>query len=67
MDPKFWGMLAVVFIFFLVVVLVLFKASTTITQGAVELRTDLERIQAPIYSPLGVGVTILKWLLSLFT
>ena len=67
MDAKFWGMLAVIFIFFLVVVLVLFKASTTITQSATELRTDLERIQPPIYSPLGIGVTILKWLLSLFT
>lgn len=67
MDPKFWGMLAVIFIFFLVVVLVLFKASVTITESAAELRRDLERVQAPIYSPLGIGVAILKWFLSLFT
>jgi hypothetical protein len=58
--------LALVLIFILAIFFFISRVSTNVGKGTKELRTKLEGIQTPIYSPLGIVTTILKFFFSIF-
>jgi flagellar biogenesis protein FliO len=59
------GALALVLIFILAIFFFVSRVSTNVGKGTKELRTKLEGIQAPTYSPLGIVTSILKFFFSL--
>jgi preprotein translocase subunit YajC len=61
------GALALVLIFILAIFFFISRVSTNVGKNSKELKTRLESIQAPIYTPLGIVTTILKFFLSIFS
>jgi preprotein translocase subunit YajC len=59
--------LALVLIFILAIFFFISRVSTNVGKNSKELKTRLEAIQAPIYTPLGIATAILKFFLSIFT
>ncbi len=67
MEKIFLGIVIFAIIFILLLTFFIIRVSSNVTENARELRTTLEKVQAPIYSPLGIVVSFFKFLLSFFS
>ncbi len=67
MDNFFMILIVIMFIFILSIFAFVYFASTGVEKNVSELRTGLEKAQAPIFSPMGIYTTFMKFFLSLFS
>jgi len=57
---------AVIFMFIILIAMFFFvsRMSTAMNKNVQELRLELDKVRAPIYTPLGLSTTFLKAILS---
>lgn len=67
MDKIFIIIIAMMLIFILSILLFVYFTSTGVKKNVDELRTELERAQAPVYTPMGIYVAFMKFFLSFFS
>ena len=67
MDRFFIILIAIMLIFILSIFLFVYFASVGVDKNVDELRTELERAEAPSFSPMGIFVSFMKFFLSLFS
>lgn len=66
MNKFFLGIVILMFIFLFIVFFFVTQVTSRIGKGAKEMRSELERIQAPIYTPMGIFTAFMKLFLSFF-
>jgi hypothetical protein len=54
-------------IFVLSIFFFVYFTSIGVEENVSELRTELEKAQAPVFSPMGIYTTFMKFFLSLFS
>ncbi len=67
MDNVFVMIIALMFIFLLSILLFVYFTSTGVKKDVHSLKSELEKAQAPMYSPMGVVSSLMKFFLSLFS
>jgi len=67
MDKFFVILIALMLIFILSIFLFVYFTSVGIDENVDDLRTELERAEAPRFSPMGIFVSFMKFFLSFFS
>lgn len=66
MNKFFLGVIILMLIFLLIVFFFVTQTTSRIGKGAKEMRGELERVQAPFYTPMGIFTAFMKLFLSFF-
>jgi hypothetical protein len=66
MDKFFIILVVIMLIFILSIFFFVYFTSIGVEENVGELRTEFERAQVPRFSPMGIYVEFMKFLLSLF-
>jgi len=67
MDKFFIILIVIMLIFILSIFFFVYFTSTGVEKNVHELRSELERAQTPVFSPMGIFVSFMKFFLSFFT
>jgi len=67
MDRFFIILIVIMLVFILSIFLFVYFASIGVDKNVDELRAELERAEAPTFSPMGIYVAFMKALLSFFS
>jgi len=67
MDKFFVIIIVIMLIFILSIFFFVYFTSTGVEKDVEILKSELERAQAPIYTPMGIYTAFMKFFLSLFS
>ena len=67
MDKFFIILIVIMLVFILSIFLFVYFTSIGVEKNVDDLRAELERAEAPIYTPMGIYVAFMKFFLSFFS
>jgi len=67
MDKFFIILIVIMLIFMLSIFLFVYFTSIGVEKDVNNIKTELEKAQAPIYTPMGIFTALMKFFLSLFS
>jgi len=67
MDKIFIILIVMMLIFILSIFFFVYFTSIGVEEDVNDLRTEFEKAQAPIYTPMGIYVALMKFFLSFFS
>jgi len=67
MDKFFIILILIMLIFMLSIFLFVYFTSIGVEKDVNNIKTELEKAQAPIYTPMGIFTALMKFFLSLFS